>query len=70
MKYAILGLVALLTLGACGERFNELAAKYDPDGTLRCLFLDEARNQAEKVGADLDDWLKTENLVVCAVPAE
>ena len=66
MKYTVLGLVALLTLGACST-FTEFATKYDPDGTLRCMFLDKAKEEAAKRGINIDDYLKTENLVVCAV---
>jgi hypothetical protein len=65
IKITALGLVALLGLSAC-DKYNEFVNKYDPDGTLRCMFLDEARAKAAEQGVALDDWLKTENLVVCA----
>ena len=65
MKYAVLGLVALLTLGACST-FTEFATKYDPDGTLRCMGLDLVRQKAAEQGVAIDEWVKTEKVAVCA----
>lgn len=64
MKYAIFGLIVLLTLGAC-DKYNELATKYDPDGVLRCTALDVARAKAAEEGVTLQDWINTEQIAVC-----
>lgn len=65
MKYAVLGLVGLLSLSACAEALN-FANKYDPDGTLRCMGLDLVRQHAAEAGVTIDDWVKTEKIAVCA----
>lgn len=67
MKYAFVALVALFGLSAC-ELYQETVTKYDPDGTLRCMLLDVAREKAAEQGVALDDWVKTENVAVCAEP--
>lgn len=64
MKYAIFGLVGLLTLGAC-DQYTDFVSKYDPDGVLRCTALDVAKAKAAEEGVTLQDWINTEQIAVC-----
>ena len=64
MKYAIFGLIVLLTLGAC-DKYTDFVNKYDPDGVLRCTALDVARAKAAEEGVTLQDWINTEQIAVC-----
>lgn len=64
IKITALGLVGLLTLGAC-DQYTDFVNKYDPDGVLRCTALDVARAKAAEEGVTLQDWINTEQIAVC-----
>ena len=60
MKYVVLSLVGLLSLGACAK-----LDAYLPRAT-QCELKDLALEKAKEKGVDLETYLNTEELFLCA----